>query len=95
MEGSSFFKRTAAWWGGWWELLIRCIKILRTLGTSILIFEKVKSCHVEALCHVEATVNKRSLIYIFQETDKFVSLTSLLFLHGTEKVGVSDLDTID
>ncbi|XP_035233021.1 uncharacterized protein LOC118204838 [Stegodyphus dumicola] len=38
-----FIPPTAAWWGGWWERLVRTVKELlkRTLGKSVLSYEEL------------------------------------------------------
>ncbi|GFS59879.1 integrase catalytic domain-containing protein [Trichonephila clavipes] len=55
---------TAAWWGGWWERLVRerVIKeiLKRTLGKAILTYEEL----LTVLCDCEAVVNSRPLTYV-------------------------------
>ncbi|GFU50597.1 integrase catalytic domain-containing protein [Trichonephila clavipes] len=48
---------TAAWWGGWWERLIRVLKDLlkRTLGNAVLTYEEL----LTVLCGCESIVNSR------------------------------------
>lgn len=88
-----FIPPTAAWWGGWWERLIRCVKnlLVRTLGSSTLNYEEFMT----VLCDVEATINKRPLTYLSEEPDRFIPLTPSTFLQEIEEIGVPDLDTVD
>ncbi|GFX67405.1 integrase catalytic domain-containing protein [Trichonephila clavipes] len=79
---------TAAWWGGWWERLIRVIKELlkRTLGKAILTYEEL----LTVLCDCEAVVNSRPLTYVLEDPNDLIPLTPSLFLNGK-----SSYDTID
>lgn len=88
-----FIPPTAAWWGGWWERLIRSIKalLIRTLGRSSLNMEELAT----VLCDVEATVNSRPLTCVNDEIDSFLPLTPSMFIQDIVEVGVPDLDKID
>lgn len=88
-----FIPPTAAWWGGWWERLIRSIKalLIRMLGRSSLNMEELATI----LCDVEATVNSRPLTYVNDQIDNFVPLTPSMFIQDITEVGVPDLDKID
>ncbi|GFY34024.1 integrase catalytic domain-containing protein [Trichonephila clavipes] len=57
-----FIPPTAAWWGGWWERLVRIIKELlrRSLGKSILSNEELST----VICDCEFLINSRPLTYI-------------------------------
>ncbi|GFW64449.1 integrase catalytic domain-containing protein [Trichonephila clavipes] len=56
-----FIPPTAAWWGGWWERLVRIIKELlrRSLGKSILSYEELST----VICECEFLINSRPLTY--------------------------------
>ncbi|UYV72942.1 hypothetical protein LAZ67_10001239, partial [Cordylochernes scorpioides] len=88
-----FIPPTAAWWGGWWERLIRSIKdlLVRILGHSSVYYEEMSTI----LCDVEATINSRSLTYIHEDSDSLIPLSPFMFLHDSKYVGVPDLDKLD
>lgn len=88
-----FIPPTAAWWGGWWERLIRSVKTLlvRILGRSSVNFEEL----LTILCDVEATINSRPLTYVSDDSDELIPLTPSLFLQDIKQVGVPDLDSVD
>ncbi|UYV75610.1 hypothetical protein LAZ67_13000736, partial [Cordylochernes scorpioides] len=88
-----FIPPTAAWWGGWWERLIRSIKdlIVRILGHSSVYYEEMSTI----LCDVEATINSRPLTYIHEDFDSLIPLSPSMFLHDSKYVGVPDLDKLD
>ncbi|GFW38361.1 integrase catalytic domain-containing protein [Trichonephila clavipes] len=54
-----FIPPSAAWWGGWWERLVRIIKELlrRSLGKSILSYEELST----VICDCEFLINSRPL----------------------------------
>ncbi|XP_055947035.1 uncharacterized protein LOC129980679 [Argiope bruennichi] len=81
---------TAAWWGGWWERLVRVIKELlkRTLGKAILKYEEL----LTVLCDCEAVVNSRPLTYISEDPNDLIPLTPSLFLNGKSSYDTIDLD---
>ncbi|UYV84801.1 hypothetical protein LAZ67_X003569 [Cordylochernes scorpioides] len=72
-----FIPPTAAWWGGWWERLIRSIKdlLVRILGHSSVYYEEMSTI----LCDVEATINSRPLTYIHEDFDNLDKLDSKKF----------------
>ncbi|UYV64985.1 hypothetical protein LAZ67_3002655 [Cordylochernes scorpioides] len=69
---------TAAWWGGFWERMIRMIKNLlkKILGHRKLNYEQLETCLIE----VESTINKRPLTYITENSDDLIPLTPAMFL---------------
>ncbi|XP_043207007.1 uncharacterized protein LOC122373228 [Amphibalanus amphitrite] len=75
-----FIAPRAAWWGGWWERLVRTVKsaLKKTLGRSVL--SKVE---LETLLHeVEAAVNSRPLTFVSDDFDAAHPLTPSHFLSG-------------
>ncbi|UYV61846.1 hypothetical protein LAZ67_1006840 [Cordylochernes scorpioides] len=88
-----FIPPTAAWWGGWWERLIRSIKdlLVRILGDSSVYYEEMSTI----LCDAEATINSRPLTYIHEDFDSLIPLSPSMFLHDSKYVGVPDLDKLD
>ncbi|UYV70147.1 hypothetical protein LAZ67_7001968, partial [Cordylochernes scorpioides] len=88
-----FIPPTAAWWGGWWERLIRSIKdlLVRILGHSSVYYEEMSTI----LCDAEATINSRPLTYIHEDFDNLIPLSPSMFLHDSKYVGVPDLDKLD
>ncbi|UYV84066.1 hypothetical protein LAZ67_X001042, partial [Cordylochernes scorpioides] len=88
-----FIPPTAAWWGGWWERLIRSIKdlLVRILGHSSVYYEEMSTI----LCDVDATINSRPLTYIHEDSDGLIPLSPSMFLHDSKYVGVPDLDKLD
>jgi len=69
---------SAAWWGGWWERLIRTVKDLlkRMLGKS-----KLNLTHFSSLlCEVESEVNRRPLTYVSEDVDDLIPLTPEMFI---------------
>ncbi|GFV82380.1 putative RNA-directed DNA polymerase from transposon X-element [Trichonephila clavipes] len=81
---------TAAWWGGWWERLVRVIKELlkRTLGKAILTYEEL----LTVICDCEAVVNSRPLTYVSEDPNDLIPLTPSLFLNGKSSYDTVDLD---
>lgn len=70
----------AAWWGGFWERLVRSVKytLKKILGKSFLSFEELNTIITE----VEAVLNSRPLTYILDEVNEPTPLTPSHFLTG-------------
>ncbi|GFV07338.1 integrase catalytic domain-containing protein [Trichonephila clavipes] len=62
-----FIPPTAAWWGGWWERLVRTVKELlkRTLGRSVLKYDELYT----VLCDCESIINCRPLTYVSENPE--------------------------
>ncbi|XP_035205391.1 uncharacterized protein LOC118180395, partial [Stegodyphus dumicola] len=88
-----FIPPTAAWWGGWWERLVRVVKELlrRTLGRAVLTYEELET----VMCECERVVNSRPLTYLSEDTEDLVSLTPAMFLTDRSNLDVTDIDTVD
>lgn len=84
---------SAAWWGGWWERLVRMVKNLlkRTLKKACLSYEEMNTI----LCDIEAVINARPLTYLAEDPTQLKPLTPLMFLQEIPRNDVSDLDKID
>ena len=76
---------TAAWWGGWWERLIRLLKQLlkKTLGRASLTYEELET----VLCDCEALINSRPLTYVSEDVADLVQYV----LDGSQRSGTSRL----
>jgi hypothetical protein len=68
---------TAAWWGGWWERLIRSVKDLlrKMLGRARLTYDELRTC----LASVEATMNSRPLTTVTEDPEDLIPLTPMMF----------------
>ena len=75
-----FIAERAAWWGGFWERLVRSVKTcLKTvLGKASLNFEELTT----TLTEVEAVLNSRPLSYVHNDADEPTPLTPAHFLVG-------------
>lgn len=75
-----FIVERAAWWGGFWERLVRSVKtsLRKVLGKASLTFEEMPTL----LAEVEATLNSRPLTFVHNELDKPQPLTPAHFLVG-------------
>ncbi|XP_021959868.1 uncharacterized protein LOC110855787 [Folsomia candida] len=64
---------TGAWWGGWWERLIRSIKDLlkRMLGRARLTYDQLRTC----LSSAAAVINSRPLTTVNEDEDDLIPLT--------------------
>ncbi|GFU32443.1 integrase catalytic domain-containing protein, partial [Trichonephila clavipes] len=73
-----FIPPTAAWWGGWWERLVRTVKELlkRTLGRSVLTYDELYT----VLCDCESIINCRPLTYVSENPEELIPLTPSMFL---------------
>ncbi|XP_035220347.1 uncharacterized protein LOC118193377 [Stegodyphus dumicola] len=88
-----FIPPTAAWWGGWWERLIRTTKnlIVRVLGQAAVNYEEL----LTVICDVEAVINCRPLTYVSNDSEDLLPLTPSMFLQDIKVSGTADLDTLD
>lgn len=71
---------SAAWWGGWWERLIRIVKDLlkRMLGRARLNYEQLRTC----ISHAENIVNERPLTVMTEDQNDLIPLTPAMFMRG-------------
>jgi hypothetical protein len=71
---------TAAWWGGWWERLVRTVKDLlkNMLGNSRLDYDQLRT----SLSYVENIINERPLTVVTEDNNDLIPLTPAMFLRG-------------
>lgn len=84
---------SGAWWGGWWERLIRTIKDLlkRMLGHGRLNHVQMETC----LCEVEAVINGRPLTYVTEDQQDLIPLTPSMFLQDVRSVEFPEMESLD
>ncbi|XP_064470081.1 uncharacterized protein LOC135384827 [Ornithodoros turicata] len=75
-----FIAERAAWWGGFWERLIRSIKtcLRKILGRSTLDYDALGTVIVQ----LEAVLNSRPLAYASEDPDDIAVITPAHFLVG-------------
>lgn len=75
-----FIPERAAWWGGFWERLVRTLKhaLRRVVGRQSLTTEEMETVLAEA----EAAVNSRPITYLHSSPTENVALTPAHFLAG-------------
>ncbi|GFV07588.1 putative RNA-directed DNA polymerase from transposon X-element [Trichonephila clavipes] len=80
---------TAAWWGGWWERLIRVLKdiLKRTLGNAVLTYEEL----LTVLCDCESIVNSRPLTYVSEDSDDLIPLIPAMFMMSNASMDVGEI----
>lgn len=83
----------SAWWGGFWERLIRIMKDLlkRVLGKACVTYEEMSTILYEC----EAVINSRPITYVMDGDPSVSPLTPSMFLHDINEIGVPDFDKID
>ncbi|GFT10280.1 integrase catalytic domain-containing protein [Trichonephila clavipes] len=88
-----FIPPTAAWWGGWWERLVRIIKELLScsLGKSILSYEELST----VICDCEFLINSRPLTYISENPQELIPLTPGMFLIENRCSDTTDIDELN
>ncbi|XP_021965025.1 uncharacterized protein LOC110860286 [Folsomia candida] len=88
----TFNPPTAAWWGGWWERLVRTVNDLlrRTLGSAKLTFDEMRT----SLAAVTHTINGRPLATVTEDFDDLVPLTPSMFLRGLPMQGFPENEYI-
>lgn len=74
-----FNPASAAWWGGWWERLIRTVKDLlrKTVGKGSLAHKEFE----DVLGIITQVMNERPLTYVTENPEDLEPLTPELFLH--------------
>ncbi|GBN52957.1 hypothetical protein AVEN_131216-1 [Araneus ventricosus] len=75
-----FIVEKAAWWGGFYERLIRSVKLAlrKTVGKTTLSREELETLLIE----IEGVLNSRPLTYVFSEFQEPVPLTPAHMLLG-------------
>lgn len=78
-----FIVERAAWWGGFWELMVRCVKTAlkkgkKVLGHGYLKFRDLSTVVTE----VEVVLNSRPLTFVYTEKSEPDPLTPADFLVG-------------
>ena len=70
----------AAWWGGFWERLVRSVKVClrKVLGRSSLTFEELST----VLAEIEAVINSRPLTFLYPDASEPEPLSPAHFLVG-------------
>ncbi|GFT12753.1 integrase catalytic domain-containing protein [Trichonephila clavipes] len=83
---------TAAWWGGWWERLIRILKNLprRELGRASLKYEEM----LTVLADCESIINASPLTYI-TESEAIKPISPSMFLQDIQEYKLQDIDAVD
>ncbi|UYV74075.1 hypothetical protein LAZ67_11002039 [Cordylochernes scorpioides] len=87
-----FIPPTAAWWGGWWERLIRSLKdiLKRMLGTSTLTYQQLMTL----LCHAEAVMNGTPMTYVSDDSNDLVTISPSMFLQEQTDVEFPECQNI-
>ena len=63
----NFIIERAPWWGGFWERLVRSVKVplKKVLGRATLNFEQLRTLMVE----IESVINARPITYVYDDTN--------------------------
>ncbi|XP_037529398.1 uncharacterized protein LOC119406739 [Rhipicephalus sanguineus] len=82
-----FIVERAAWWGGFWERLVRSVKVAlrKVLGRSSLNFEELTT----VLYEVEAVINSRPLTFTYEDAREPEPLSPAHFLVGRKLTTLS------
>lgn len=81
-----FIIEKAAWWGGWWERMVKSVKVSlrKVLGRQSLSFEELTT----VLADVEAAINSRPLTYVLEEPGEASVLTPSHLLTGKRLIAL-------
>jgi hypothetical protein len=84
---------SAAWWGGFWERLIRSVKDLlkRMLGNKKLGYMQL----LTKLCEVESIVNARPLTFVTEDQDDLIPLSPSMFLQDIQDSYCPEVSALD
>ncbi|XP_055924398.1 uncharacterized protein LOC129956503 [Argiope bruennichi] len=90
--GWKFNPPTAAWWGGWWERLIRILKDLlkKVLGQARLNYEEM----ITVLADCERVINSRPLTYICEE-EAIKPISPSMFIQDVHECNLPDIDAVE
>ena len=79
-----FIVPRAPWWGGWWERLVKSVKVSlrKSVGSKCLTRVELETTLVE----VEGCINSRPLTFVRDEADSTAPLTPFNFLSGNSRV---------
>ncbi|XP_075531538.1 uncharacterized protein LOC142564428 [Dermacentor variabilis] len=83
-----FIAEKAAWWGGFWERMVRSVKasLKKVLGNSYCNFEELTTI----LTEIEAVINSRPLTYVYTEASEPEPLAPSHFLVGKRLTTLPD-----
>ena len=75
-----FITERAPWHGGFWERLVRSVKIAlrKSLGKSVVEFNQLRTL----LCKIEGAINNRPITYVESEREEPEPLSPTKFLNG-------------
>ncbi|GBM78861.1 hypothetical protein AVEN_157819-1 [Araneus ventricosus] len=88
-----FIPPTAAWWGGWWERLVRTLKDLlkRTLCKSVLTSDELYT----VICDCESIINCRPLTYVAENPEELIHFTPSMFLIENRRSNTGDIEELN
>ena len=88
----TFNPPTAAWWGGWWERLVRSVKELlrRMVGSAKLTKRELARC----LLSLTHTINSRPLTTLTEDQDDLEPLTPEMFMRDLPVTGLPERELI-
>lgn len=88
----TFNPPTAAWWGEWWERLIRTIKDLlrKMIGKVKLLRQELMNC----LCEIMYVMHERPLTILNEDAEDLSTLTPSMFMRDIPISGLPEFDLI-
>ncbi len=83
----------APWYGGWWERMVRTIKMLikKSLGRACVTYEEM----LTLLCECESTINSRPTTYVSDDPNELKALKPSDFIQDIKGNDTVDLDIVD
>jgi len=84
---------TDAWWGDWWEHLVRLLQqqLQKPLGKASLTYEEIET----VLCDCESVTNARPLTYVLEDASDLAPIMPNMFLLDFKEVGLSEYNAVD